>query len=315
MLVRPTNGLLFWLLLPFRVARQLRTFRPNAVVTQSPYEAAATLIARRLARSRARVVTEVHGDWRTATRLYGSQLRTPFSRLADLVAGQVFRRVDAVRTVSPYTTTLVRELGVEPSACFPAYLDLGPFLDEPVPPPADPVALFVGVLERYKNIDGLAAAWRLLPDRVPGAQLHIVGKGSQGDVVRGLLRDCPDSTRWTPELDPAGVAAALDAATLLVLPSRSEGMGRIVIEAFCRARPVVGSRVGGIPDLVQDEVTGLLVEPGSTKALVQALERLLTEPSLAHDLGTAGREHARPWLRTPEEFASRTRALVDGVLA
>jgi len=307
------TGAAFWCTLPFRVAALLRSFRPDAVVTQSPYEAAAVLVAARLTGSGPRIVTDVQGDWRTATRLYGSPLRGALSPVADALAAAVLRRVDAVRTISPYTSALVRAAGVEPAAEFPTFVDLDRFTEpEPAPAPDTPTALFVGVLEPYKNVDGLAAAWRLVASRLPGARLNVVGEGSRADVVRALVAEHPDSVRWTPRLDTAGVAAAMDDATLLVLPSRSEGMGRVVIEAFCRARPVVGTRVGGIADLVEHQVTGVLVEPGSAEALADELVGLLDDPQQARRLGDAARERVRPWLQTPEEFALRTRALIEG---
>jgi glycosyltransferase involved in cell wall biosynthesis len=103
----------------------------------------------------------------------------------------------------------------------------------------------------------------------------------------------------------------LDEATVLVLPSRSEGMGRVIIEAFCRGRPVIGSRVGGIPDLVEDGANGLLVESGDTDALVEALERVLTDKELAERLAAGARGSTGMWTITPEEFAARLRALVE----
>jgi len=123
-LVPAQGGARFWLLLPFRVARQLRAFQPDAVVTQSPYEATAALLARRIARVPARLVTDVQGDWRTATRLYGSPARAALRPVADAVAAAALRRVDAVRTISPFTTRLVRELGIEPADTFPTFVDL-----------------------------------------------------------------------------------------------------------------------------------------------------------------------------------------------
>lgn len=313
-LVPARGGARFWLLLPFRVVRQLRRFRPDAVITQSPYEATAVLLARKLARLPVRLVTDVQGDWRTATRLYGSPARAVLRPLADAVAAAALRRVDAVRTISPFTTRLVRELGIEPADTFPTFVDLEAFdRSPPVPPPADPLAVFVGVLEPYKNIDGLADAWRRVARRMPEARLHVVGQGSRADVVRQLLEDEPVSVRWSPRLDAAGVAAALDGATLLVLPSRSEGMGRVVIEAFARGRPVVGTRVGGIADLVEPDVNGLLVEPGDTAALADALLRLLGDPARAAELGDRARDGVERWLQTPQQFADRTRALVDGL--
>lgn len=313
-LVPAEGGLRFWLRLPFRVARQLRAFQPDAVVTQSPYEATAVLLARRLARVPARLVTDVQGDWRTATRLYGSPARAALRPLADGIAAAALRRVDAVRTISPFTTRLVRELGIEPADSFPTFVDLEAFdRRPPVPAPPEPTVVFVGVLEPYKNVDGLADAWRRVVARMPGARLHVVGRGSREEVVRRLLEDEPASVRWSPQLDAAGVATALDEATLLALPSRSEGMGRVVIEAFARARPVVGTRVGGIADLVETGVNGVLVEPGDTGALADALVELLGDRERAAELGRRGRDGVERWLQTPAEFAARTRALVDGL--
>src|SRR5206468_3175904 len=219
----------------------------------------AALLARRIACVPARVVVEVHGDWRTSTRLYGSGARRLLSSLGDALAAAALRRADAVRTVSPFTAQLVRSLGVEPAADFPAFMDLEPFVVAPRPLPETPSAVFVGVLEAYKNVDGLAAAWRLAAPRVPGSSLHLVGKGSRTDVAEALVRD---GARWDAELSASEVAAAIDDAWVLVLPSRSEGMGRVLVAAFCRGRGVIGTRAGSIPNPVVDGVSGLLVDPG-----------------------------------------------------
>jgi glycosyltransferase involved in cell wall biosynthesis len=88
----------------------------------------------------------------------------------------------------------------------------------------------------------------------------------------------------------------------------------VVMEAFARGRPVVGARAGGIPDIVEDGVSGLLVEPGDAPALADALVRLLTERALAERLASGARGAAGDWTQTPELFARRMRALVDTVL-
>ena len=111
----------------------------------------------------------------------------------------------------------------------------------------------------------------------------------------------------------AGASYLADDSSALVLPSRSEGMGRVVVEAFCRGRAVVASRVGGIPDLVQDGKNGLLVEPGDLDALADALIRILTDRELAERLGTGAAASAAIWTISPEEFASRLRSLVERV--
>jgi glycosyltransferase involved in cell wall biosynthesis len=90
-------------------------------------------------------------------------------------------------------------------------------------------------------------------------------------------------------------------------------MGRILVEAFCRARPVVASRVGGIRDLVEDGRNGLLVEPGDTDALANALVRVLSDRQLAERLAAAAHASADFWTSSPEEFAARVRALVEQI--
>ncbi len=312
--VRRLDGLAFYAALPARVARELRRFRPEAVVVQGAHETALVLLARRLARVPTKVILDVHGDWRTATRLYGSPARKTLSPLADALSRLALRRADGVRTVSAYTTGLVREAGVEPDAVFPAYMDLEPFLESPPEPlPTTPTVLFVGVLERYKAVDVLAAAWPTVVAAVPEARLEIVGSGTLTRVVERLVAFDPERVRWTPTLDTRGVAAALDAVTLLVLPSRSEGMGRVIVEAFARGRCVVGSRVGGIPDLVEDGVSGLLVEPGRPEPLAAALVSVLRDRALAERLAAGAERSLLSWLATPEELATRLRQLVDRV--
>ena len=308
--MRPADGARFWASLTPRIARELVRFRPDAVAAQSAYEAAAALAARAAVGKSTPVLVDVHGDWRTSTRLYGSPLRRGLSPLADRVALAALRRADGVRTVSPYTTGLVREVGVEPVDVFPAFMDLEPFLAPVQPLPERRQVLFVGVLELYKNVDGLAEGWRLAAPRVEGARLRIVGSGTRTDVVERLVAGLPEQTTWTNRLETAEVAVALDASTALVLPSRSEGMGRVVVEALCRSRPVVATRVGGIPDLVRDGENGLLVSPGDTRELADALVRILTDRDLAERLAARARESVEPWLATPEEYAARLREAV-----
>jgi glycosyltransferase involved in cell wall biosynthesis len=309
------EGVLFHLLLPLRVARELRSFRPDAVLVQGAHETEAVLLARWTSRSGARVILDLHGDWRAAPRLYGSRLRRLLAPLSDAIARHAVRHADAVRTVSRFTTELVRDLGREPAAEFAAFMDARPFLaTPPVESPREPRVLFVGVLERYKNVDGLAAAWPLVAARIPGARLHIVGRGSFTAPVRALLQECPGSVTWTPLLQAEEIAAELDRSAVLVLPSRSEGMGRVLVEAFARARPVVAADVGGIRDVVEHEVSGLLVDPTDPASIGEALVRVLEDGELADRLGRAGHERVGVWLVEPDEYARRIAQLLRSAL-
>ncbi len=292
--------------LPVRVRRAVRNFRPQAIVAEDPRTAALALAAR----TGVPVIAEVHGNWRHSTRLYGSSGRRALSPLVDRLDEYGVRHADAVRALSGYTAGLVEEArGRPPDAVFPTYSDLAVFTERPVQPlPPGPVALFVGVLEPYKNVEGLAAAWQLVAPQVPDAKLVVVGRGSQRGAIEA------EADEYVAELPPEQIAQRLDAATLLVLPSRYEGLGRVVIEAFARGRGVVATRAGGILDLVEDGREGLLVEPEDTRGLADALVRVLSDRPLAERLGTAAHERFPEWNQTPEQFAERLRALVDTVI-
>jgi glycosyltransferase involved in cell wall biosynthesis len=306
----PLDGLAFWLLLPFRTRRLARASRADVLLVQSPYEAALA----GLGRGRARLVVEVHGDWRTFTRLYGSGWRRALSPLADALARFGLSRADAVRTISGYTSGLVRETGVEPAAEFPTFFDLDSFVERPPEPlPERPAALFVGVLELYKNVDGLARIWRRVAPRVPEARLTIVGRGPRREVIAALVRDLPGQTVWVERLEPGEIAATLDGSTCLVLPSRSEGLGRVLLESFLRARPAVAMNVGGIRDAVEDGVNGLLADDEA--GLEEALVRVLGDRELAARLSQGALEASRRWQSTPEAYADNLAALVESTLA
>ena len=312
------DGALFYLRLPFHVRRQIVDFRPEAIIAENPYTAASALVGRALARGRKpQVVLEVHGDWRTATRLYGAPSRRFLSPLADVVGRTAVRRADAVRALSGYTEGLVEEVrGAPATASFEAYMDLSTFTaTPPVPLPERPTALFVGVLEAYKNIDGLAAAWRRVARELPEARLVIVGEGSRRDVVDDLVAALPDQVEHIVQIPPAEVAEQMDRSTVLVLPSRSEGLGRVLVESMARGRGIVASRVGGIPDVARDDREALLVEPGNVDQLADALVRALSDRPLAERLGRAAFERYQEWHTTPAEYAARVRSLVDQTLA
>ena len=315
--VRLLDGVLFYLRLPFHVRRQILDFRPDAIMAESPYSAAASLVGRAWTRGqRPQIIVEIHGDWRTATRLYGSPSRRVLSPLADAVGRIALRRGDAVRGLSSFTEGLVEEVrGIPVTASFVAYVDLSAFTAKPVAPlPEQPTALFVGMLEAYKNIDGLVAAWRLVVRELPDARLVIVGKGARRELVDELVTELPDNVEYFEHLPPELVADRMDASTILLLPSRSEGLPRVVIESFARGRGLVASRAGGIPDAARHEEEALLVESDDVEGLAAALVRVLSDRALAEKLARNAHERFGIWRTTPAEYAAHVRSLVDATL-
>jgi glycosyltransferase involved in cell wall biosynthesis len=87
------------------------------------------------------------------------------------------------------------------------------------------------------------------------------------------------------------------------------------MEAFARGRPVVGARAGGIPDIVEDGVNGLLVDPNDPDSIAAGLERVLTDGELAEHLAAGAASSAERWLQPADVYARRMRELVESMLA
>ena len=163
----------------------------------------------------------------------------------------------------------------------------------------EPGAQVVGVVARLEPEKGhptLLEAWPAVLRASPSTYLLIVGEGSRRDALEAQARELRIAHRvvFTGRRDdiPA-VTAALDVA---VLPSYREAQGLTILEAMALSRPVVASNVGGIPEMVEDGVTGLLVPPHDAAALAAAITRLL-RPSAGRHPGPGGpRPRPRPLL-------------------
>jgi glycosyltransferase involved in cell wall biosynthesis len=308
----------FYASLPLVATAEIRRFRPDVVITQSPYEAFACLpsLARR---GSPRLIVELHGDWRTASRLYGSRLRRVFAGLADRAAAFAMRRADGVRALSPFTASLAEEAtGRKPVATFTTYFDLESFTATPRQPlPADPAIAWIGVLERYKDPHTLAEAWRIAAPKVPEARLVVVGRGPRQPLVDQLVSEFPTRVRAVSWLEPPQVARLLDDSTLLALSSAegAEGVPRVIMEAFVRGRPVVATAVGGVPDIVEPGRNGFVVEPGNPEQFADALVRALTDRKLTEQLAAGAWEDGRGSQWSPESYAGAVRGMVDQVRA
>ncbi len=163
-----------------------------------------------------------------------------------------------------------------------------------------PTVLFVGGLEPRKGLEHLFLAMERVSKDQPTARLVAVAKAG----FRGV-----DNASWFETLaDRIGIRDRIIMlesveqqdlmqlyadSDLLVLPSRNEGWGLSLMEAMACGKPVVASRVGGIPELVRDGIEGILVEQGDVISLAEAISRILEDSNLADKLGQAGRDRIK----------------------
>lgn len=159
-------------------------------------------------------------------------------------------------------------------------------------PPRAPLVVAVSRLNPMKGIDDLLKAAALLEGRFDEARFVIVGDGASRRDLEEQARLLGLAGRVLFTGTKLDVAAILSQAAVSVAPSLSEGLSNVVLESMAAGVPVVATRVGGTPELLEDGVTGLLVPPCDAPALAAAIGRLLEDEPLARRLGEAARARA-----------------------
>jgi N-acetylglucosaminyldiphosphoundecaprenol N-acetyl-beta-D-mannosaminyltransferase len=160
-----------------------------------------------------------------------------------------------------------------------------------------PLAGVVGRINlEQKGQDVFVKAAALLARKVPGARFVVVGAAYPGNEDHvGRLNRLVDELRLRDKIhfigDVEDIGTLFSALDICVLPARKpEGLGNVLIEAMALGKPVVGTRLGGIPEIIEDGKNGFLVQPNDPEALAQALEPLLTDPELRRKMGEQGRQ-------------------------
>jgi glycosyltransferase involved in cell wall biosynthesis len=222
------------------------------------------------------------------------------SRIALAIQARLERwhvqRADRVITTSAYSAgRIARFYGApqEKIVIVPELIDLDAWqvaLSE-APQETDlPRILCVAHLYPRKGVDTLLRAFaRLTADAV----LRIVGIGPESERLEHLAHDLniADRVQFLGHLPFTVLAAEYRNADVFALPTEQEGFGIVFLEAMASSLPIIATRVAAVPEVVEDGVTALLVDPGDEAALAQTLEKLLRDPVLRTSLGNAGRAH------------------------
>jgi glycosyltransferase involved in cell wall biosynthesis len=156
--------------------------------------------------------------------------------------------------------------------------------------------LFVGAFLAVKGIDILLRAWQRLEGQAPGLSLVLVGEGKDFDSLVALSErlGVSGSVRFVGTKAQEDLVSLYRNAHLVVIPSRNEGLPRVALEAGACGSICVASNVGGLPEVIEDQITGLLVEPESPAALAEGLLRALKLPAgLKQRMSAAARNKVR----------------------
>ncbi|MGH6718889.1 MAG: glycosyltransferase, partial [Alphaproteobacteria bacterium] len=174
-------------------------------------------------------------------------------------------------------------------------------------PKGAPVVVNVGALVNHKGQKFLVEAMAQVRRQIPDAQLVVFGEGDLREPLARQIRELGLDKHVLLAGFRDDVLALTRSADLFVMSSITEGLGSAVLDAMALGLPVVGTQAGGIPEAVDDGLTGLLVPPGRADALAEAMMRLLRDPDGRRRMGEAGSA------RVEAEFG--VERLVEGTLA
>jgi colanic acid/amylovoran biosynthesis glycosyltransferase len=258
-----------------------------------------------------RLVTSAHGS----DLLPGGRPRRPLARSVRLLLARSDR---LVAPSAAYRDALLRAYPALAGRV--AVVHNGVSADELAAPrrPAEgeepPYVLCLAHYAPWKGLDVLVRAFARVAALHPGVRLVVAGDGAGRAETAALAASLGVAGRVAllDEQPRARVAELLNGCALFVLPSRAESFGIALVEAMACGRPVVGTRVGGIPEIVHDGVDGLLVPPDDPAAMACAIELLLADAPAAERMGARARETVRLRFQAAHAGAAYA-ALFDGL--
>jgi glycosyltransferase involved in cell wall biosynthesis len=187
---------------------------------------------------------------------------------------------------------IVPRFSIDPDriAVVPNGVDADYFSPDTSQESSEPTVISVGRLVEQKDPVTLVEGFRLTLDRVPQARLKIVGNGHLRPRVEELVKSLDLQSHVTLLPGTTDILPLLRGSWVFAMPSAWEGSSNALIEAMAVGLPVVGTRVGGIPDLVDHGVTGLMCESGDRETFAEHLSRVLADGALRRSMGRKGRE-------------------------
>ena len=302
-LALPTRGWLDFL----KVKRFCRRFQPDIVHGQG-----IGLDGDLAIRLGAHSVVSVHGmvHLEARMRLSASLPDRWRARLTDGLVKRILRRARVVISTSAYDLNSLKKQVAGRHVFIANPVDASFFDAWSAVPEANQTILFAGIMTRRKNVTGLVRAFDTVHKRIPSARLVIVGPSPEADYaeeVQALVRllDLQDAVSFRGFLENRELIACLAQSRCVVLFSNEETSPTIIAQAMAMGRPIVASRVGGIPELVEEGKSGFLVDAGDEEALSEKLIQVLTSDGLVHEMGDYNRRVAVA-RSSPDEVARQT---------
>jgi glycosyltransferase involved in cell wall biosynthesis len=305
-------ALILWLILRHGV---------RILAAQSPYEGFAAAVAKVLARLvgfQVVLIVENHGDFEVSLFLQRRvRCQNLYRWLMRRTARFALQHADLLRAISDSTRKQLETWSPgKPIVQFPTWTDIEVFLKAGESDGArEPVILYAGVLIPRKGVHHLLRAFAKVAQEFPEVRLELVGRDENPEYAEELRQEVfrlrlNGRVSFVGEVPQVELANQMRRSRVFVLPTYSEGLPRVVFEAMATGVPVIATAVSGIPEIIQNEITGFLVPPGDEEALAERLRWVLKHPQEAKAMGHRAREFARSFF-SPEVYLAGYRRLFE----
>ncbi len=218
------------------------------------------------------------------------------------------RRVDGIVAISNKIADVLVEGGVSREKIRVIYTGVEPELFQKVQRVnsnfGEAVLGIAAVLEERKGHQFLLEAAALLKQEGYRLKYRFSGQGSQREHLQKIVTELRLKEEVSFEGFVSDIPKFLSEIDIFVLPSLYEGMGVAVLEAMAAGKPVVATEVGGLPELVEDQITGILIPPGNSAAMASSISRLVSRRDLMDEMGIKARERVRRYF-TMEQTAKK----------
>lgn len=291
------------------------------IMAQSPFEGAIGALAKQVAGllgKSVKLVIESHGDFEEALFLQRQiHLGSLYRALMTGSARYGFRHADALRAVSSTARAqLERWAPGKPLEQFMTWTDFDVFRHtvRAVQPSQTQDIVYVGALIRRKGVHLLIDAFVRLQVDFPNAGLYLIGKPEDRDYTAELEKQVASlkldaKVHFVGALQQSRLAERIASARVLVLPSTTEGLARVLIEGMLCGTPVIATQVGGVLDIVQEGVNGYIIPPNDVDALTERLRSVLSNPEI-DGVGERARDIARQFF-SEEAYVEGYRRLIE----
>lgn len=272
----------------WKMMRLIRARHIDVISTNMDKELRFGGLAARLARKVA-VVPSREVDYPLKNKLH---YRFTYNRLADHILANSASTRQSLLANAPWLSPERIEIiykGIDPAPYLTAPEEGIAVRRELGIPESAPVVGFVGQIIERKGIPDVVECIPRVVEKFPDVKFLFVGEGKLAEFLRSKARELEVADHVIHAGFRNDIPAVMKAIDMLVLPSVVEGFGYVLVEAMAAAKPVVASRVSSIPEIVQHDETGILVDVHDPERLAAAIVRVLSDPVRARAMGERGR--------------------------